>query len=83
MTDYFGEKRANFLRPARLLINLRDLRRDGREAEGTGLLNRHRWKRLSRVRIPLSPFNSHLPSAISRQLADGRRLMADGFLYYK
>ena len=31
-------------------------RRDGREAEGTGLLNRHTWKRVSRVRIPLSPF---------------------------
>src|SRR5438105_11488911 len=30
-------------------------RRDGREAEGTGLLNRHTWKRVSRVRIPLSP----------------------------
>src|SRR4051812_27945997 len=32
-----------------------DSGRDGREAEGTGLLNRHTWKRVSRVRIPLSP----------------------------
>ena len=30
-------------------------RRDGREAEGTGLLNRHREQSLSRVRIPLPP----------------------------
>ena len=35
--------------------SLRDSRRDGREAEGTGLLNRHTWKHVSRVRIPLSP----------------------------
>src|SRR5690606_14266513 len=29
--------------------------RDGREAEGTGLLNRHTGQTVSRVRIPLSP----------------------------
>jgi hypothetical protein len=45
-------------------------RRDGREAEGTGLLNRHTWKRVSRVRIPLSPLRGSAQERRARFVFD-------------